>query len=131
MTDERKPTRDEAIAAAKTHAEWTKAWKMKPEGITEAEWQFYLNSDVRRIPSELRTKVHQAMKWDQKDIDDAEQIADLVGEAVAKIDRSHPEAPALIARLRAALRLLENEHITPQGRRIIEKILDEEEGKRG
>ena len=34
------------------------------------------------------------------------------------------ETRALISRLRAALRLLENEHITPQGRRIIEKILD-------
>ena len=38
-----------------------------------------------------------------------------------------PEQP-LEARLRAALRLLGNEHITPQGRRILEKILDEEEG---
>jgi hypothetical protein len=40
--------------------------------------------------------------------------------------RSSPVAP-VIARLRAALRLLENEHITPQGRRILENILDEEE----
>ena len=34
--------------------------------------------------------------------------------------------PALVARLRAALRLLDNEHITPQGRRILEQILDDE-----
>ena len=45
----------------------------------------------------------------------------------SKMDgRGGPEAP-LTARLRAALRLLDNEHITPQGRRILEKILDEEE----
>ncbi len=35
----------------------------------------------------------------------------------------------LAARLRAALTLLENEHITPMGRRILEKILDEEENR--
>lgn len=35
----------------------------------------------------------------------------------------------LANRMRAALRLLNNEHITPQGRRILEKILDEAEGK--
>ena len=32
---------------------------------------------------------------------------------------------ALIARLRAALVLLGNEDITPAGRRVLEKILDE------
>jgi hypothetical protein len=41
------------------------------------------------------------------------------------------QAPPVLARLRAALRLLENEHITPQGRRILERILDEEEGRDG
>jgi hypothetical protein len=35
------------------------------------------------------------------------------------------ELEALVARLRAALRLLDNEHITPQGRRILERILEE------
>lgn len=36
---------------------------------------------------------------------------------------------ALIARLRAALRLLRDDEITPMGRRILERILDEEESR--
>jgi hypothetical protein len=96
----------------------------KPEGITDEEWEYYQNSDYRHIPPGLRTKVHEAMGWKVKDVQDAEEIAERVGELVANLDR---EAPAVITRLRAALRLLENEHITPQGRRILEKILDEEE----
>lgn len=35
------------------------------------------------------------------------------------------DVEALVSRLRAALRLIENEEITPVGRRIIEKILDQ------
>ncbi|HJW01593.1 MAG TPA: hypothetical protein VJ617_21075 [Arthrobacter sp.] len=128
MTDERKPTRDEAIAAAKTHAEWTKAWKMTPEGITDHEWQVYQNSDLRSMNKFFREKVEKAMGWKEADVAEAQEIADRVTHLVQKLDR---EAPPILARLRAALRLLENEHITPQGRRIIEKILDEEEGKRG
>lgn len=54
----------------------------------------------------------------------AELAANLTGGA------AYRTAPPVLARLRAALRLLENEHITPQGRRILEKILDEEEKRR-
>lgn len=35
----------------------------------------------------------------------------------------------LIARVRAALKLISPEHITPMGARIIEKVLDAAEGK--
>lgn len=38
---------------------------------------------------------------------------------------------ALIARLRAALRLISPDDITPMGKRIIEKILDEEDEDEG
>ena len=127
MSDER-PTRDEALAAAGTDYEkWKEAWKMKPEGITEREWQYYQNAEYKNVPPALRAKVHEAMGWKVNDVADAEEIAEKVGEIVANLDR---EAPPVLARLRAALRLLENEHITPQGRRILEKILDDEEEKR-
>jgi hypothetical protein len=36
---------------------------------------------------------------------------------------------ALIARMRAALRLISPDDITPMGRRILERILDEEENR--
>jgi hypothetical protein len=36
---------------------------------------------------------------------------------------------ALIARVRAALRLISPDDITPMGRRILERILDEEENR--
>lgn len=39
------------------------------------------------------------------------------------------ETLALIARLRAALRLIGNQDITPMGARMLERILDEEEAK--
>lgn len=35
---------------------------------------------------------------------------------------------ALIARIRAALRLIGDQDITPMGRRVLERILDEESG---
>jgi hypothetical protein len=38
---------------------------------------------------------------------------------------------ATIERVRAVLRLISPDHITPVGRRMIEKVLDEEEQKRG
>lgn len=37
---------------------------------------------------------------------------------------------ALAARIRAALKLLSPDHITPMGARIIEKVLDAEEEKK-
>jgi len=127
MTDER-PTREEALAAAGTDYEkWKEAWKMKPEGITDEEWEYYQNADMRSMNPVFKAKVQKAMGWKPEDVADAEEIAERVGELVANLDR---EAPAVITRLRAALRLLENEHITPQGRRILEKILDDEEEKR-
>lgn len=39
---------------------------------------------------------------------------------------SCPDCGALIARVRAGLRLLDNEHITPAGRRVLDRILDAE-----
>lgn len=107
----------------------------KPEGITEQEWQWYLNSDYRNISPELKTKVHAAMGWRVNDVAAAEGIAIELVEAMDKVareqgwDTDRPVGPVVIPRLRAALRLLENEHITPQGRRILEKILDEEESR--
>jgi len=97
---------------------------VKPDSVAHWEWNLYMNMDPRTINPEVRDKVEKAMGWKRKDIDDAQEIAEKVGDIVANLDR---EAPPVLARLRAALRLLENEHITPQGRRIIEKILDEEE----
>lgn len=79
---------------------------VKPDGITDWEWDIYQNSEVRKINPELQAKVREALGW-----------------------QPEPEPSGLNARLRAALRLLDNEHITPQGRRILEKILDEEEKK--
>lgn len=35
---------------------------------------------------------------------------------------------ALIARIRAALKVISPDHITPMGRRVLEKILDAESG---
>lgn len=105
----------------------------KPEGITEWEWQRYMNSDHRNIPHDLKVKVHAAMGWKVNDVEAAEAIAIEVVEAMDKVsreqgwDKDRPIGPVVIPRLRAALRLLENEHITPQGRRILEQILDEEE----
>jgi len=104
--------------------QWPKP--VKPEGITQAEWDHYMNLPPRRMKPEIRDKVEKAMGWNQPDIAYAQEIAEKVGDIVANLDR---EAPPVLARLRAALRLLENEHITPQGRRILEKILDEEEGR--
>lgn len=126
MAEEKKrPTRDEAIkAAAGNYANWLAAWKQKPEGLTDAEWEIYQNCDPQKIDPRIRAKVEAAMGWKPDDVAAAEEIAEKVGEWVHKLDQ---EAPPILARLRAALRLLENEHITPQGRRIIEKILDEYE----
>lgn len=118
-------------------------WKPpeRPEGITEWEWDLYLDDDptkhtaLRSKYPHLREKVEKAMGWKPKDIADAEEIAiQLVG-AMDKLsreqgwDKDRPVGPVVVERLRAALRLLENEHITPQGRRILEKILDEEENR--
>lgn len=105
----------------------------KPEGITEWEWQTYMNSSYRSISPELKAKVHHAMGWQINDVEDAEEIAGQVVEAMDKLsreqgwDKDRPVGPVVVERLRAALRLLENEHITPQGRRLLEQILDEEE----
>lgn len=76
-------TRDEALAAAAGNYEkYMEAWKMKPEGITDAEWQYYQNADYRHIPPHLKTKVHLAMGWKVKDTEDAEEIAGLVVKAL-------------------------------------------------
>jgi hypothetical protein len=105
----------------------------KPEGITEFEWLTYQNSDYRSIDPALKVRVHNAMGWKVNDVEAAEAIAIEVVEAMDKVsreqgwDKDRPVGPVVIPRLRAALRLLENEHITPQGRRILEQILDEEE----
>jgi hypothetical protein len=72
---------------------------------------------------------------DPAEIAEVEAAVIQVVEAVDRIsrdqgwDKDRPVGPVLIPRMRAALRLLENEHITPQGRRILEKILEEEEGR--
>lgn len=120
-----------------TDMKWLKP--EKPEGITDWEWDLYLDDDptkhtaLRAKYPHLREKVERAMGWKASDVADAEAIAIEVVEAVDRIsrdqgwDKDRPVGPVVVERLRAALRLLENEHITPQGRRLLEKILDEEE----
>jgi hypothetical protein len=44
-----------------------------------------------------------------------------------KVEAAVAKHPALIARLRAALVLIGDQDITPMGRRMLERILDEEE----
>lgn len=126
--------RDDALkAAAGNYEKYMEAWKMKPDGITDGEWQAYQNLGYNQMPAALKAKVHHAMGWKVNDVAAAEQVAIEVVEAVDRIrqqqgwDDERPVQPAVIPRLRAALRLLENEHITPTGRRILEKILDAEE----
>lgn len=41
---------------------------------------------------------------------------------------SQDEVTRLIARMRAALRLIAPDDITPMGRRVLDRILDEESG---
>lgn len=43
--------------------------------------------------------------------------------------RLHGRTESILARLRAAVALLGNDHITPEGRRILEKVLDAETAK--
>lgn len=68
----------------------------RPEGITEWEWQTYMNSSYRSISPELKAKVHHAMGWKVGDVEAAEQIADKVTEALGKADA----APVDLARYR-------------------------------
>lgn len=120
--------RDDALkAAAGNYEKYMEAWKMKPDGITDGEWQAYQNLGYNQMPAALKAKVHHAMGWKVNDVVDAEEIAARVGHLVAGEDWATTPSEPVVARLRAALRLLENEHITPQGRRILEKILDAEE----
>lgn len=59
---------------------------VKPEGITEWEWQVYMNSEYRSIDPELKAKVHAAMGWKVNDVEAAEEIAGLVASAVERVD---------------------------------------------
>jgi hypothetical protein len=113
----------------------------KPDGIEQWEWDHYMNMELKWISPELRDKVETAMGWKEADVAEAREIADHIDTALRRMDANEVHlmesiaqhragrASAITARIRAALRLLENEHITPQGRRILEKILDEEEGR--
>lgn len=59
----------------------------KPEGITEWEWQTYMNSSYRSISPELKAKVHHAMGWKVNDVEAAEEIAGQVQRVVEKADK--------------------------------------------
>jgi hypothetical protein len=60
---------------------------VKPEGITEWEWQTYMNSSYRNISPELKAKVHAAMGWKVNDVQAAEEIAGQVQRVVEKADK--------------------------------------------
>lgn len=104
-TEERKPTRDEAIAAAAgNYANWLKAWKVKPEGITDVEWKIYQNWDPQKIDPRIRDKVEAALGWKPDDVDAAREIAEQFLGAVKIAEKGHvPEEN--LRRYRAIVRL--------------------------
>lgn len=117
----------------------------RPEGITEYEWQYFLNTDSRQ-QSYIKDKVRAAMnteeyraiavekstehftKWmEQKK---GREVVERVLGAVKIGEGPSPDAQAVINRMRALVRLLVSSgDMTPQAKRIIEKALDEEENR--
>lgn len=62
--------------------------EMKPDSITDQEWQYYLSSDVHSN-GPLRDKVEAALGWKKDDVDDARQIAEQVLGAVKIAEKGH------------------------------------------
>lgn len=62
--------------------------EMKPESITEQEWQYYLSSDIHSN-GPLRDKVEAALGWQKDDVADARQIAEQVLGAVHIAEKGH------------------------------------------
>jgi hypothetical protein len=65
----------------------------KPEGITEEEWQVYLNSDQRSMNRVFRDKVETAMGWKEADVAEAQEIADTFAGAIRKADGAKGHVP--------------------------------------
>lgn len=59
----------------------------KPEGITDWEWQVYMNSDIRTVDPHLREKVERALGWKDNDVADAREIAARFAGVVSEIDQ--------------------------------------------
>jgi hypothetical protein len=58
----------------------------KPEGITEDEWQVYLNNDPLMISPAIRDKVERALGWKTDDVAAAQEIAERVLGAVKIVE---------------------------------------------
>jgi len=91
MTEDKpRRTRDEAIAgAAGIYAEWLRAWKVKPDGLTDMEWEIYQNCDPKKIDPRIRDKVEAAMGWKKDDVAAAREIAEKVLGAVKIAEKGH------------------------------------------
>lgn len=59
---------------------------VRPEGVTEQEWQVYQNMDPQYIDPAIRDKVERAMGWKDNDVVDAREIAERVRGAVTIAD---------------------------------------------
>lgn len=77
----------------------------KPEGITDWEWQVYMNSDIRQVDPELKAKVQRAMGWDPVAIAEAEEIVASVADAISEVRNLGHVPEENLFRYRSKMRL--------------------------
>lgn len=98
----------------------------KPEGITDSEWQVYLNSDTRKLPTGFVDKVERALGWKKDDVDAAREITERVLGAVKIADNPGVSDAQIAARLRSYVKELERVDRSEDRtvRRVLRDILD-------
>jgi hypothetical protein len=101
---------------------------VKPEGITQVEWEIYQNCDPQKIDPRIRDKVEAAMGWKKDDVADAREIAEQVLGAVKIAETQSPTDAQIAARLRSYVKELERVDRSEDRsvRRVLRDILDGE-----